>query len=133
MRTTFFTAVALVVGMTGTAMADDLLGSWRTAPDDNGNTGIVEVVQCGTSLCGTLTQAFDGSGAVMASPNVGRQIIWDTNPTGTAGEYAGRLYSPDRDREYRSRLQLSGDTLVVSGCILGGAACREGGTWQRVN
>ena len=121
------------VAMAGTAMADDLMGDWRTAPDDNGNTGIIRVVQCGTSLCGTLIQAFDSSGATMESENVGRQIIWATNPTGDPGEYRGRLYSPDRDREYRSRLQLQGDGLVVSGCVMGGAVCREGGRWQRVN
>jgi uncharacterized protein (DUF2147 family) len=125
-------AVALMA-LTGAAMADDLIGNWRTAPDDNGNTGIVAVVQCGSSLCGSLTQAFDPSGAVMQSDNVGRRIIWDTNPTGSDGEYRGRLWSPDRDREYRSRLQLAGDTLVVSGCVMGGAVCREGGRWQRVN
>ena len=123
--------VVALVAMAGTAMADDLLGDWRTAPDDNGNTGIIRVVQCGQSLCGTLVEAFDAAGATMTSPNVGRQIIWDTNPTGASGEYRGMLYAPDRDREYRSRLQLSGNALSVSGCVMG--ICREGGTWQRVN
>ncbi|MEM7724687.1 MAG: DUF2147 domain-containing protein [Pseudomonadota bacterium] len=125
-------AVALIA-MSGAAMADDLLGNWRTAPDDNGNTGIVQVVQCGTSLCGTLVEAFDAAGTSMTTDNVGRQIIWDTNPTGEPGEYRGQLYAPDRDRDYRSRLQLNGDTVAVSGCVLGGAVCREGGTWTRVN
>jgi uncharacterized protein (DUF2147 family) len=131
MKKSIIAAFALVVGLTGAAAADDLIGNWRTAPDDNGNTGIIAVVQCGTSLCGTLTQAFDGSGAVMESANIGRQIIWDTNPTSTPGEYVGRLYSPDRDREYRSSLVLTGNSLSVSGCVMG--ICREGGVWQRVN
>lgn len=125
-------AAAAVIGMGGAALADDLIGDWRTAPDDNGNTGIIRVEQCGQSLCGTLIEAFDSSGATMDSDNIGRRIIWDTNPTG-GGEYRGRLYSPDRDREYRSRLRLQGNELVVSGCILGGAACREGGRWRRAN
>jgi len=129
----WISGVVALIAMAGTAMADDLMGDWRTAPDDNGNTGIIRVVQCGQSLCGTLVQAFDNSGTVMQSDNVGRQIIWATNPTQNAGEYVGQLWSPDRDREYRSRLQLSGDTLVVSGCVMGGAICREGGRWQRVN
>jgi len=132
MKTAFYAALASVV-MAGGAMADPLLGDWRTAPDDNGNSEIIRVVQCGTSLCGTLVQAFDSSGASLQTENVGRQIIWDTNPTTTAGRYVGRLYSPDRDREYRSQLQLDGNGLVVSGCVLGGAVCREGGRWQRVN
>ncbi len=132
MRNFLLGAVALMA-MTGAAMADDLIGDWRTAPDDNGNTGIIRVTQCGQSLCGTLIEAFDPSGATMQSPNVGRQIIWETNPTGEPGEYRGMLYAPDRDRDYRSRLQLSGNALSVSGCVMGGAICREGGSWQRAN
>ncbi|NKX43826.1 DUF2147 domain-containing protein [Roseicyclus persicicus] len=132
MRNFLLAAVALMA-MGGAAMADNLIGDWRTAPDDNGNTGIIRITQCGQSLCGTLVQAFDASGAVMQSENVGRQIVWDTNPTGEAGQYRGMLYSPDRGREYRSRLQLSGNQLSVSGCVMGGAVCREGGVWQRQN
>jgi uncharacterized protein (DUF2147 family) len=132
MRNFLLGAVALMA-MTSAAMADDLIGDWRTAPDDNGNTGIIRVTQCGQSLCGTLIEAFDPSGATMQSPNVGRQIIWETNPTGEPGEYRGMLYAPDRDRDYRSRLQLSGNALSVSGCVMGGAICREGGSWQRAN
>lgn len=125
-------AAVASLALAGMAHADDLIGNWRTAPDDNGNTGIIQVQQCGAALCGTLIEAFDASGSTMTSENVGRQIIWDTVPEG-GGEYRGRLYSPDRERTYRSRLQLSGDQLVVSGCVMGGAVCREGGRWQRVN
>lgn len=132
MRKLMLGAVALMA-MAGTAMADDLLGDWRTAPDDNGNTGIIRITQCGTALCGTLIEAFDGTGNTIQTDNVGRQIIWDTNPTGEPGEYRGMLYSPDRDREYRSRLRRSGSGLSVSGCVMGGAVCREGGVWNRVN
>jgi uncharacterized protein (DUF2147 family) len=132
MRPLILGAVALMA-MAGAAMADDLLGDWRTAPDDNGNTGLIRITQCGQSLCGTLVEAYDTAGAVMESPNVGRQIIWETNPTGEPGEYRGMLYAPDRDRDYRSRLQLSGNALSVSGCVMGGAVCREGGSWQRAN
>ncbi|MAX72568.1 MAG: imidazoleglycerol-phosphate dehydratase [Nioella sp.] len=119
---------ALLIGLAGMAAADPLEGTWRTAPDDNGNTGLVVVAPCGAQLCGTLTTAYDSSGNEMQSPNVGRQIISETEPQG-GGEYRGRVYSPDRDRTYNSRLQLNGDTLSVSGCVLG--ICRDGGTWTR--
>jgi len=117
-----------IAGFAGAAAADPLEGSWRTPADDNGNSGIVEVAPCGAALCGTLTQAFDSSGASIQTPNIGRQIISDTTASG-GGEYRGQVYSPDRDKTYNSRLQLNGNQLSVSGCVLG--ICRDGGTWTR--
>lgn len=113
----------------GMAMAEPLLGMWRTTADDNGNTGLIEVAPCGAKLCGTLVKSFDSSGAERASENIGRKIISETVPAGD-GQYKGKVYSPDRDKTYNSKLQLNGDTLKVSGCVMG--ICRDGGTWQRV-
>ena len=120
-------AVALIT-LAGAAWADPLEGLWRTVADDNGNSGLIEVAPCGTMLCGTLIQSFDGTGAELASDNIGRQIIFDTVNDG-GGNYSGQVYSPDRDKTYNSRLVLTGDSLLVSGCFLG--ICRDGGTWQR--
>jgi uncharacterized protein (DUF2147 family) len=115
--------------LAGSAAADPLIGRWQTAPDDNGNIGIVEVAPCAAALCGTLIAAFDSSGARIDTPQVGRLIIWDTVAS-AEGAYEGRIYSPDRDKEYASRLALAGDRLTVSGCMMG--MCRQGGVWQRV-
>ncbi len=134
MRKWWSGAVALAMAMVATAAhADPLIGDWRTAPDDNGNSGIIRITQCGSALCGTLVQSFDSAGKPMQSENLGRQLVWDTNPTTEAGQYRGMIHSPDRGRDYRSRLVLARDALTVSGCIMGGAICREGGTWQRAN
>jgi len=122
-------ATAALVLLAGAGAAEPLTGLWQTAPDDNGNVGIIEVAPCGGALCGTLVAAFDPAGTRVSSPFVGRQIIWDTVPT-EGGEYRGRIYAPDRDKEYNSRLLLAGDRLTVSGCVMG--LCREGGTWIRV-
>ena len=47
------------------------------------------------------------------------------------GKYGGgKIWAPDRDKTYSSKLVLSGDQLQVKGCIL--IICRDGGTWQRV-
>lgn len=122
--------MAAVLGLSaGAAMAEPLLGMWRTAKDDNGDSGLIEVAPCGAKLCGTLVKSFDSSGAEKASDNIGRKIISDTVPTG-GGQYKGKVYSPDRDKTYNSKLQLNGDSLKVSGCVIG--ICRDGGTWQRV-
>ena len=126
MRHLLAAAFALVAAA---AAADPLEGLWRTAPDDNGNSGLIRVAPCGDALCGVLIRAFGPDGAEIASPNLGRQLIWDTRPH-EGNEYRGRVYSPDRDQEYNSRLRLDGDRLSVSGCVLG--ICREGGVWSRV-
>lgn len=128
--TRFALGLAAVLAMTGAAMADPLEGMWQTAADDNGNSGMIEVVPCGAMLCGTLIKAFDAAGAEMASDNIGRQLIWDTTSNGD-GTYSGQVYSPDRDKTYNSYLVLSGDSLSVRGCVLG--FCREGGVWTRTN
>lgn len=129
MKFTAFAAAALI-GLAGAAMADPLEGMWRTVADDNGNSGLIQVAPCGAMLCGTLVKAFDASGAEVASDNIGRQIIFDTVPAGD-GAYTGKVYSPDRDKTYNSKLQLTGDQLAVNGCVLG--ICRNGGTWTRAN
>jgi uncharacterized protein (DUF2147 family) len=125
-------AFAIVFGLAaGAAAADPAAGVWQTAPDDNGNFGHVEVTACGAALCGTLVRAYDASGKEIASPNVGRRIVWDMAPKG-GGQYAGgKVYSPDRDKTYNGRLTLTERGLAVEGCVLG--ICRDGGTWLRVN
>lgn len=110
------------------ALADPLEGIWRSAKDDNGNSGLIVVAPCGAQLCGKLTRAFGPDGKDIASPNIGRNIIWDTEPAGD-GLYRGMIYSPDRDAEYRSKLQLDGDSLSVSGGRFG--IYRNGGVWTR--
>ena len=129
MKTRILSLAALALTAT-TAVADPLEGTWRTTQDDNGNYGDISVAPCGQALCGTLIQPYDSSGAAFTSENQGRQIISETVNDG-GGDYSGKVYSPDRDRTYNSRLVLNGNTLTVSGCVLG--ICRNGGTWQRLN
>jgi uncharacterized protein (DUF2147 family) len=125
-------ALAIAFGLVaGTALADPAEGLWRTAPDDNGNFGHVEIGACGTALCGTLLRAFDESGEEIASPNVGRQLVWGMEPRGNGDYSGGKVHSPDRDRTYNGRLKLTEGGLSVEGCLLG--ICRDGGTWRRVN
>ena len=120
--------MALVLSAGMALAADPLEGYWRTAKDDNGNSGLIHVKPCGSKLCGTLVKAFDPAGKETTSDNLGRKIISETVGKG-GGKYAGKVYSPDRDKTYKSKLMLSGNTLKVSGCVLG--ICRDGGTWQR--
>ncbi len=123
------TTIAAFLLTAGSALAaDPIEGMWKTVPDNNGNSGLIEVKVCGTTFCGILTQAFDSTGAVMASENIGKEIIFDTVPNGN-GRYSGKVYAPDSGKTYASKLIVDGDQLSVSGCVLG--LCRNGGTWVR--
>ena len=79
---------------------------------------------------GVLTQAFTADGSVRSSANIGRQIVWDMAAEGAGAYSGGKIWSPDRDKTYSGKMQLDGDGLAVSGCVLG--ICRDGGTWTRV-
>lgn len=124
--------IAAVLAFAGTAAlaADPVEGVWKTKPDDNGNFGHVDVKPCGKAYCGVLIKAFDGAGKEIASPNIGRKIIWDMVAYGAGVYDDGKVYSPDRDKTYNSDMTLTGNKLAVRGCVLG--ICRDGGTWTRV-
>jgi len=125
-------ATALITGMAMPALAQDAsLGIWKTTPDDNGNYGYVEIAPCGEKICGVLVRAFNGSGTEIPSDNIGKPIVWDMQPQGNGAYAKGKIWSPDRDKIYSSKMQMTGDSMAVSGCVLG--ICRDGGTWTRVN
>lgn len=130
MKQVILAAAAVVVLGAGAALADPILGTWKTKPDDNGNFGHVQIKACGPAFCGTLVKAFDGAGKEIASENVGKRIVWDmvAYPGGLYDD--GKVWSPDRNKTYDSDMTLSGASLKVRGCVIG--ICRDGGTWTKV-
>lgn len=128
---TLMLGVVASLALAAPALADPIYGTWKTIPDDNGNFGHIQVAACGAKICGKLVKSFDGAGQSIASENNGRNIIWDMEAQGGGSYGGGKVWSPDRDKTYNSKLELSGNKLKVSGCVLG--ICRDGGTWTRVN
>lgn len=124
-------AACVAIASAGMALAEPVHGTWQTAADDNGNYGHIKVTDCSGKVCGTLVKSFDSSGAPLESANTGRKIIWDMVAKGGGAYAGGKVYSPDRDKTYNSKMQLNGNKLAVSGCVLG--ICRDGGTWTRIN
>jgi len=124
-------SAAFVFGLAGMAAADPVDGTWKTAPDDNGNFGHIQVGACGSKICGTLVKSFDSSGAEIPSENNGKKIVWDMVAQGDGAYGGGKIWAPDRDKTYKSKMTLNGNKLAVEGCVL--VVCRDGGTWTRVN
>ncbi|SHJ12624.1 Uncharacterized conserved protein, DUF2147 family [Wenxinia saemankumensis] len=127
-RTIAAAALAATLALPALAQNAEVLGTWRTQPDDNGNYGLVDISVCGDAYCGVLVRSFDGAGNELDSPNTGRQIIWDMRPYGNGHYDDGQIYAPDRDSTYASEMDLAGNTLTVRGCFIG--ICRAQ-TWTR--
>ena len=118
--------------LSGAAVADPVLGVWKTTPDDNGNFGHIKVAECEGEICGTLIKSFDSPGASYESEHIGKQIIWAMKNKGDGKYSGGKIWSPDRDKVYNSKMVLEGnDQLKISGCVL--ILCRDGGTWTRID
>ncbi|MEM8692710.1 MAG: DUF2147 domain-containing protein [Pseudomonadota bacterium] len=110
-----------------TALADPVHGTWQSPKNEDGASLQVTLSACGTEVCGVITKVLNSNPAVQ-----GRRMIWGMKSGGNGSYTGGRVWAPDEDKTYRGKLELSGGTLKVSGCVLGGAICR-GSTFRRVN
>ena len=124
--------IFLVFGLTSAAHAQDVNGIWQTEPGDTGGFLHVTIAPCGDKTCGTIRTAFDGNQAVVTDyEHLGKPIIWDMTSNGNGAWSSGKIWAPDRDKTYRSKMALSGNALKVSGCVAGGLICRSQ-NWVRV-
>ncbi len=129
MRFFVLIACAAIFAATST-LADPIHGLWQTIQDDNGKYGHIEIKTCDGTICGFLRKSFDTNGKTVETEHKNKAIIWDMVNKGE-GKYAGgKIWSPDRDKTYDSKLELNGDALKISGCVL--FLCRDGGTWTRL-
>ena len=124
------TTLAASIAMLATpALADPVLGLYKTQPGDNGNYAHVELYACESSICGVIRAAFDGSDNALESDTIGKRMIWDMASDGDGSYSGGKIWAPDRDKVYTSKMDLAGNNLEVSGCVL--VVCRAQ-SWTRV-
>ena len=123
-------ALAAFAAMVATpALADPVIGLYKTQPGDDGNYGHVELYECDGNICGVIRAAFDGSDNALESDNIGKRMIWDMTANGDGSYSGGKIWAPDRDKVYTSKMDLNGNDLEVSGCVL--VVCRAQ-SWTRV-
>ncbi len=126
-----FLGAAVFVTLASTALADPVDGIWKTAPGDTGGYLHVSVESCGSAVCGTIDSAFSAKGDQnLDYEHLGKQMIWDMVPDGDGAYGGGKIWDPESDKTYTSKMQLNGNTLVVKGCVAGGLICR-GQDWTR--
>ena len=119
----------LSLALPGAAQAQDATGLWRTEATGEGYLE-VRIAPCGAALCGTILRARDLQGQEQSYPHVGRWMIRNMAPDGPGRWTDGDIWDPRNDRTFRSKMELSGNSLTVSGCVLG--FCQSQ-VWSRVN
>ncbi|WP_316013800.1 DUF2147 domain-containing protein [Roseobacter sp. HKCCA0434] len=114
------------------AVAQDVTGNWRSQPGETGAYVTVQMGPCSNDAnqrCGQITGVFEGDGSPGNQEIVGRPIIWGMQPAGAGSWDNGTIWAPDQDKTYSSKMDLSGNNLSVSGCVL--FICRSQ-TWTRI-
>ena len=129
---------ASVVLIATPSLAADAIGTWQSEKADDGGYIHVSVAPCAhnaAKLCGTIIDAFNDDPAAMdetrAAELRGKVMIKDMEPSGATAWSNGTIWAPDDDETYASKMELDGDVLTVSGCVLAGLICR-GQDWTRV-
>lgn len=120
-------AAALMLAATP-VLADPVLGTWQTEPDD-GAYAHVQMAPCGPAICGTIRRTFNATGEYK-SPNLGKVLVREMLPQG-GGKYQGKVWRPSNDKLYLGKIELNGDSMRLAGCVAGGLFCSKQ-TWTRV-
>lgn len=124
-------AAAAVAFTASGALAQDVLGIWKTEANDEGSYLEVDIQPCGANLCGTIIAAKNKEGvADPAYANLGKGIIFDMAPDGENKWDDGEIWAPDDDKRYSSNMELQEGVLEVEGCVF--IICR-GQSWTRAN
>ena len=124
------TALAALVALSAPALAaDPAVGTWQTEVDD-GAYAHVTMSECGNAICGVIARTFNDTGEYQ-SPNQGKQIVIDMVPQGK-GKYEGQVWRPSNNKIYIGKIDLSGNSLKLRGCVAGGLLCSKQ-TWSRLN
>lgn len=119
------------------ALAESPTGNWSTGK------ARVRIADCGGALCATVTslnEPNDEEGKPKTDKNnanaslrsrriVGISILSGMKPAGD-NTWKGSIYNPEDGKTYSANMTLSGNTLKVQGCALGGLICKSQ-SWSR--
>ncbi|MCB1385717.1 MAG: DUF2147 domain-containing protein [Nitratireductor sp.] len=107
-------ALAFAIGLPSVALsAEPIEGTWLR-PSTN---TLVKYVKRGSQFCGTVqTGAHKGKSIGCLA--------------GSGENYKGEVIAVDEGKTYTGKASIKGDTMKLSGCVLGGLICK-GEDWKR--
>lgn len=112
------------------AMAGSAHGVWKTEKGKDGGQLEVTISACGSSTCGKITTAYNANGKVDGGYKyLGKVIISGMSDDGGDKYSGGKIWDPENGKTYKSKMSLSGQTLIVEGCV--GPVCSKQ-HWQKV-
>ena len=106
-------AIAATIMLTGTALADPIEGNWKTQSSETAVIG-----SCGGEFCITVKTGK------YAGQTIGKMAA------GGDGNNSGSITKPQNGKSYSGKASLTGNSLKMSGCVLGGLIC-ENQIWNR--
>lgn len=113
--------IAASIGLSAVTAANaaTVNGTWLR-PSTGGQ---IQVFDCGGGIGMKVTKSSDAN-------KVGKQIMCGATKTGE-NRYEGDLLNLDDGNTYKGIIEFKGDTLSLSGCVLGGLVCKTD-NWTRV-
>ena len=106
---TFILGMTLAASFAAPALAEEgIVGKWKRP-----NGTIISYASCGTNkFCGTVqTGEYKGK-------SIGTM-------SGTGGSYKGEVNKLDEGKTYTGKASVKGNTLSLSGCVMGGLICKS--------
>ena len=127
----------LIVGLTiaaasTVAVAGGADGVWKTQADDDGGYLEVRIAPCesdASKTCGKISNAFTTQGADPKYVNLGKTMVKDMTSSDGVNYSGGRIWDPEHNKTYKSKMKLKGDVLDVEGCV---SIICTGQDWTRV-
>ena len=128
---------SLIVGMaivtaSTAALAGGADGVWRTEADDEGAYLEVTIAPCesdSSKTCGKISNAITKQGVDPKYANLGKLIVKDMESADGKNYSGGTIWDPVHDKTFKSKMELKGDDLDVSGCV---SIICVGQDWKRV-
>ena len=112
-------AIALV--LPSLANAGALSGVYQTESGDTGGFLHVGMAPCADDAaltCGTILRAYTADGSQDSEyEHLGKPIVWAMEDRGNGRWGRGKIWAPDRDKTYDSKMALNGKILAVKGCV----------------
>ncbi|WP_299887117.1 DUF2147 domain-containing protein [uncultured Ruegeria sp.] len=119
MRSTLLKALGPTVAVLlfpAMAMADPIVGVWKTEPDRKNLISHIKITACGDNFCGKIQSAYDAAGKEVQTPNIGKKLFWDVASEGDGKYGGGEFWVPLIDVDAVPQMTLQGDQLMVKGC-----------------